>query len=108
MFPLSPAVDGVRFLVVDMTPVTRSDSSGAHFIHDLAKDLKAQGIQLVLCNPTDVVSGHNDEHTRSTCKLKLCSTLQWIVWLTVASEGVKQGGREGGSQHPTCTTDGAA
>lgn len=45
----------MKFLVVDMTPVVRSDSSGAHFIHDLAKDLKAKGIQLVLCNPTDVV-----------------------------------------------------
>jgi anti-anti-sigma regulatory factor len=38
-----------------MTPVTRSDSSGAHFIHDLGKDLKAQGTQLVLCDPTDTV-----------------------------------------------------
>lgn len=51
-----PAVDGVKFVVVDMTPVTRSDSSGAHFIYDLAKDLRAKGIQLVLCDPTDTVS----------------------------------------------------
>lgn len=51
------ADDGVKFVVVDMTPVTRSDSSGAHFIYDLAKDLKSQGVQLVLCNPTDTVGG---------------------------------------------------
>lgn len=42
-------------MVVDMTPVTRSDSSGAHFIYDLGRDLKARGIQLVLCDPTDTV-----------------------------------------------------
>lgn len=46
-----------------MTPVTRSDSSGGHFIYDLARDLKEkQGIQLVLCNPTDKV--------RRGCKMK--------------------------------------
>lgn len=50
------AVEGVKFVVVDMTPVTRSDSSGAHFLYDLARDLKSQhGIQLVLCDPTDTV-----------------------------------------------------
>lgn len=52
---VAPAVDGVKFLVLDMTPVVRSDSSGAHFIHDLARDLKKKGIQLILCNPTDAV-----------------------------------------------------
>lgn len=47
----------MKYLVVDMTPVTRSDSSGAHFIYDLARDLKKdRNIQLVLCNPTDTVS----------------------------------------------------
>lgn len=53
-------VGGVKFLVLDMTPATRSDSSGATFLHDLAKDLKAQGIQLALCNPTDAVRGAED------------------------------------------------
>jgi hypothetical protein len=56
----SSTVGGVKFLVLDMTPVTRSDSSGATFLHDLAKDLKAQGIQLALCNPTDAVRGADD------------------------------------------------
>jgi anti-anti-sigma regulatory factor len=48
-------VSGVRFLVLDLSPVTRSDSSGAHMLLDLAKDLKEQGVQLVLANPTDQV-----------------------------------------------------
>jgi anti-anti-sigma regulatory factor len=50
-------VSGVRYLVLDLSPVTRSDSSGAHMLLDLAKDLKDRGVQLVLANPTDQVSG---------------------------------------------------
>eukprot|EP00879_Flechtneria_rotunda_P029877 GHRR01032340.1.p1 GENE.GHRR01032340.1~~GHRR01032340.1.p1 ORF type:complete len:328 (+),score=110.47 GHRR01032340.1:1181-2164(+) len=42
---------GVKFLVVDLSPVTRSDSSGAHMIYDLAVDLANKGVQLVLSNP---------------------------------------------------------
>jgi anti-anti-sigma regulatory factor len=48
-------ISGVRFLVLDLSPVTRSDSSGAHMLLDLAKDLKDKGVQLVLANPTDQV-----------------------------------------------------
>jgi sulfate transporter 3 len=50
-------VSGVRYLVLDLSPVTRSDSSGAHMLLDLAKDLKDKGVQLVLANPTDQVRG---------------------------------------------------
>uniref|UniRef100_A0A383W800 STAS domain-containing protein n=1 Tax=Tetradesmus obliquus TaxID=3088 RepID=A0A383W800_TETOB len=46
-------VSGVRFLVLDLSPVTRSDSSGAHMLLDLAKELQEKGVQLVLANPTD-------------------------------------------------------
>jgi anti-anti-sigma regulatory factor len=92
------AVDGVKFLVVEMTPVTRSDSSGAHFIHDLAKDLKAQGIQLVLCNPTDVVSAQHYQTTTSAhnlqVRLKQSRNVQWRVW---GQWLLKQEGWEGGS-----------
>jgi hypothetical protein len=80
MHILPAAVEGVRFLVVDMTPVTRSDSSGAHFIYDLAKDLKAQGIQLVLCNPTDTVSVRVHNCTwpcLSSCILRCCVDIYW-------------------------------
>lgn len=55
--PCYLAVTGVKFLVVDLSPVVRSDSSGAHFIKDLAKESREKGIQLVLCNPTNKVSG---------------------------------------------------
>lgn len=59
------AVTGVKFLVLDLSPVVRSDSSGAHFIKGLAKDCNEKGIQMILCNPTSKVctllQGYNAE-----------------------------------------------
>ncbi|KAF8060559.1 SULTR2 [Scenedesmus sp. PABB004] len=46
-------LSGVKFLVLDLTPVTRSDSSGAHMLRDLATECTERGVQLVLCNPND-------------------------------------------------------
>jgi anti-anti-sigma regulatory factor len=46
---------GVKFLVLDLSAVTRSDSSGAHMLRDMAAASKARGMQLVLCNPNSQV-----------------------------------------------------
>jgi anti-anti-sigma regulatory factor len=85
-----------------MTPVTRSDSSGAHFIHDLAKDLKAQGIQLVLCNPTDTVRFRVHNCRLSGQPLSAClQAARTVQQHTGAdSEGVRQAGREAGTGTP--------
>lgn len=68
------AVDGLKFLVLDMTPVVRSDSAGAHFVYDLAKDLKRKGIQLVLSNPTQAVSAGC---CRCCCVAPACLAQKW-------------------------------
>ncbi|WIA43458.1 hypothetical protein OEZ86_009924 [Tetradesmus obliquus] len=47
---------GVKFLVLDLSAVTRSDSSGAHMLRDMAAAWKARGVQLVLCNPNSQVT----------------------------------------------------
>lgn len=74
-----------------MTPVTRSDSSGASFLLDLARDLRSQqGIQLVLCNPTDAV--------------RACGfVFSYSGWRSVCIQlvgGAGEGCREQPSQHP--------
>lgn len=66
-------VSGVRFLVLDLSPVTRSDSSGAHMLLDLAKELQEKGVQLVLANPTDQV-----KHCCCCCCYFLAVPTWWL------------------------------
>jgi hypothetical protein len=44
-------VNGLRYLVLDLTPVSHIDSMGAHMIEELHKDLQERGVQLLLSNP---------------------------------------------------------
>lgn len=49
--------DRVRFLVLDLTPVTSIDSSAVHALNDIMAEYKERGIQMVFSNPnSDVLS----------------------------------------------------
>lgn len=48
-------VSGVKFLILDLTPVSHMDSMGAHMIEDLYNELKDKGTQLLLSNPSPQV-----------------------------------------------------
>lgn len=44
--------DHIRFVVIDMSPVTDIDSSAMHFLDDFIDELAQDGIELVLANPS--------------------------------------------------------
>eukprot|EP01043_Picozoa_sp_COSAG02_P029016 COSAG02_NODE_1789_length_10924_cov_4.791224_2_plen_610_part_00 len=49
--------DRVRFLVLDLTPVTSIDSSAVHALNDIMAEYNERGIQMVFSNPnSDVLS----------------------------------------------------
>ncbi|CAM6114239.1 unnamed protein product [Calypogeia fissa] len=48
-------VDGVSYIIFDMSPVTYVDASAVHAIIELYYNYKARGIQLALCNPNRTV-----------------------------------------------------
>ncbi|AEE82664.1 putative sulfate transporter [Arabidopsis thaliana] len=45
----------IRFVIIEMSPVTDIDTSGIHSIEELLKSLEKQEIQLILANPGPVV-----------------------------------------------------
>ncbi|EYU18500.1 hypothetical protein MIMGU_mgv1a0267592mg, partial [Erythranthe guttata] len=45
----------IRFLIVELSPVTDIDTSGIHALEDLYKSLQKRDIQLVVANPGQVV-----------------------------------------------------
>ncbi|KAF8066266.1 SULTR2 [Scenedesmus sp. PABB004] len=45
----------LQFLLLDMSPVTHLDSTGAHLLEQVHEEMAAQGIQLALCNPSAAV-----------------------------------------------------
>ncbi|KAL4428322.1 hypothetical protein ABPG75_002411 [Micractinium tetrahymenae] len=47
--------DHIRFVVIDMSPVTDIDSSAMHFLDDFIDELATDGIELVLANPSQQV-----------------------------------------------------
>lgn len=47
--------DHIRFVVIDMSPVTDIDSSAMHFLDDFIDELAGDGIELVLANPSQQV-----------------------------------------------------
>lgn len=47
--------DGIKFLVIDLTPVQYLDTMGIHLFEDLVFDTKKKGIQLLLANPNKAV-----------------------------------------------------
>lgn len=44
--------DGVKFLVLEMSPVSHVDTSALHILHDMFTAYKERGIQLCFCNPS--------------------------------------------------------
>lgn len=46
---------GIKYLIVEMSPVTDIDTSGIHALEELYSSLEKRGIQLVLANPGPVV-----------------------------------------------------
>lgn len=47
--------DHIRFVVIDMSPVTDIDSSAMHFLDDFLDELATDGIELVIANPSQQV-----------------------------------------------------
>ena len=45
----------IKFLVVDMSPVSHIDSTALHILSDLQADYEARGIALYLSNPSCIV-----------------------------------------------------
>ena len=51
-FAKQHGVDALQYLIVDLTPVSHMDSSGAHFFEEQMAELKSRNIQLLLSNPS--------------------------------------------------------
>merc|ERR1712151_884099 len=49
--------DEVKFVIVDMSPVSHVDTTAMHILNDLYKDYKSKDKQLCFCNPS--VSVHD-------------------------------------------------
>merc|ERR1711907_261350 len=65
--------DRVRFLVLDLTPVTSVDSSAIHAFKDIMAEYKERGIQMAFSNPnSDVLS------TMHSSGLIDDSNAQWV------------------------------
>ncbi|KAJ8647120.1 hypothetical protein MRB53_000143 [Persea americana] len=45
----------IKFLIVEMSPVTNIDTSGIHALEELCRSLQKRGVQLLLANPGQVV-----------------------------------------------------
>ncbi|PRW44455.1 sulfate transporter isoform B [Chlorella sorokiniana] len=43
--------DHIRFVIIDLSPVTDIDSSAMHFLDDFIDELASDGVELVLANP---------------------------------------------------------
>lgn len=42
----------VKFIILELSPVSHVDSSALHILHDMAKSYKERGIQLLFSNPS--------------------------------------------------------
>jgi sulfate transporter 4 len=51
-FAKQHGVDKLQYLILDLTPVSHMDSTGAHFVEELMVELKKRDIQLLLTNPS--------------------------------------------------------
>ncbi|XP_051135623.1 sulfate transporter 1.3-like [Andrographis paniculata] len=47
--------EGIKYLIIEMSPVTDIDTSGIHALEELHKSLKKKDLELVLANPGQVV-----------------------------------------------------
>jgi sulfate transporter 4 len=47
----------LKYVVLDLSPVSHMDSSGVHMLRDVVRDLEREGVQLALSNPSPAVVG---------------------------------------------------
>jgi sulfate transporter 4 len=59
----------LQYLLLDMSPVTHLDSTGAHLLEKLHAELVSQGVQLGLCNP----GGRGGCHSSGAAGLHVCA-----------------------------------
>jgi sulfate transporter 4 len=45
----------LEYVILDLSPVSHMDAAGVHMLHELHAELKAQAVQLALCNPSQPV-----------------------------------------------------
>jgi len=45
----------IKFLIIDLTPVSHIDTTAMHVVHDVVTSYKSRGIQLCFCNPNKSV-----------------------------------------------------
>jgi len=46
---------GIKFMIIEMSPVSHVDTSALHVFHDLILSYKARGIKICFCNPNPTV-----------------------------------------------------
>jgi sulfate transporter 4 len=76
---------GIKFLVLELSPVSYVDTSALHILHDMTKAYKGRGIQLCLSNPSVSVmerfikSGLVDEVGREHFFVTIHDAVTWCL-----------------------------
>eukprot|EP00775_Hariotina_reticulata_P010081 gene10081-10236_t len=91
----------LQYLLLDMSPVTHVDSTGAHLLEKLHAEMKQQGVQMALCNPSEILerTGFPEELGREWIFVRMHDAVTVCLSHMVS---------HGQTVLPTCAIDSAA
>lgn len=96
------AVIGVRFVVFEMNATSHIDSQGAHTIMEIARSLRARGVQLLLSNPNRQVGRAAMPAPERSFTISTCTGVITMCCVAVTTSTVHgdDAGGPGAGPHP--------